>query len=188
MPRVRLSVWQHGASLDYLDPANPGTPVRVPSLRVMTTLLLGPDPAPPAADTRPIASAVLDTGAPVSVIDGGTWEAYDRWGLIEFLAPAAALPALAIGGAAAAGYRVGRMWVGVVSPRGGSRAVLPAVPVVFQLLNSNCGLRHPVILGMSAGVLDGRGLTRTRVPGPAGPVNRYDAGPAHGQDWFLEAP
>jgi hypothetical protein len=41
---------------------------------------------------------------------------------------------------------------------------------------------------MSAGVLDGRELTRARVPVAAGPTNRYDAGPAHGQDWFLEAP
>lgn len=65
------------------------------------------------------------------------------------------------------------------------------MPVVAQLLlDPQCRLTAPILLGLHRGALDGRKLMREVAPIPAAPLppNRTtDCGAWFGQEWFLES-
>jgi len=156
----------------------------------MTTVLVGPDTVAGVLDARSGFSALIDTGNPFNVIDGGHWNIFDRQGLIQYLPLAPSSPTLSIAGNRSVPYRLGRIWMGVVDSASGvvrsTQSKLPAVGVVCQLLGRNVGLPHPIILGLSEGILDNRWLIREPITPVAGSENRYDIGPRLGQQWWLQ--
>jgi hypothetical protein len=159
-------------------------------LRVTTLARVEPAPnrTPGAFRTT---TALIDTGAWLSVVATDVWEEYERVGLLERLPLESGGHAASVGGRAS-GYLLGRMWVSLhdFQFRQPTRE-LPAVPVVAQLLtNRECKLPYPLVLGLHLGVLDGRKLTREVVPVPAGPLppnQTTDCGAWFGQEWFLES-
>lgn len=182
MPRVRLRLFHHGRSLEYSTPA----PQTSPFLRLMADLLLGTDPSPGELDSRRLVSAALDTGSPFSLIDHGTWESFEQAGLLDIVDSTATRPPLTIAGMRSLPYRLGVMPVAVVERRQQLMRSLPAVPVLFQLLDRPAGLPFPVILGLHRGILDGRWLTRQPVSPIAVAENRHDYGPVCGEQWWLQ--
>ena len=182
MARVRLRVWENNPSLQL-----PAGDASLPFLRVVATVLFGLDPPPGEVVHRYDATAAIDTGAPFSIIKCGTWELYERLGLLERLGVPNGAALLNIAGSQC-GYELGRVWVGVADADFRSRPqlpVLPAVPVIFQLLTTpNDDLEHPIILGLSGGFFDNRWFSRDPVA-PRHALPRHDSGPRHGQEWYL---
>lgn len=188
MPRVRLRVQQaeirDDLVLRYTEPRRPGESFEFPVLRLATTVT-----ANPILEFR----AMIDTGAPVSVVTHDAWTQLDRLGLIEFLPPPAgvSVPRAVIAGGRSE-YRLGRIRLGLLdrdAPNGPRR--LPPVPVIAQLLaDSSIRLPFPVLLGLHGGILDGRTLRREPVLGfeaTGDPTtDRADAGRRFGQEWYLE--
>lgn len=189
MPRVRLQVWDHGPGLHFTDPRHPRRQRAAPSLRLTARLLLGPDPAGTRFDQRANVSAVIDTGSPFSVLQAGTWESYQRRGLLELLPLTPNAPGFTVAGSSVR-FRLGRMWVGVLhadSIPADRRRRLPAVPVLFLLpARPIANLPHAILIGLHESILDGRWLIREPVNPVAGPETRYDIGPRYGQQWWLQ--
>ena len=183
MPIVRLRVWDHSVGLTHTSPTRPRVSRTTASLRLMARVLVGADPVTPD-DPRRAVYALLDTGSPFNVVERSLWDLWDRRGLVERLRPVGTLPTLAIGGARTVPYHLGRIWLGVSDEA--TRVRLPAVGVLFQLLDRTAALPHPVILGMHDGVLDGRWLRRVPSPPRRSPHEGYDAGSYYGQEWFLQ--
>lgn len=120
------------------DPAT-GATIRLPVLRLMTTVLVGRDDDPGRNRFR----AVLDTGAWITLIESPAWQLVDRRGQLErldLLPLADGSPApntTRIGGNNDTPVGYGRVWLSVVDPGavwGGVIEALPAVPVIAQLL------------------------------------------------------
>jgi hypothetical protein len=144
------------------------------------------------------ADALIDTGSWLSALRPDWWSSYLELGMLEILpfADGTTERTAHIAGVTTP-YRLGRLRVGLLDllgprergPNGPLFHELPPMPVVAQLF-LDPRLDHermpfPFILGLHAGVLDGRRLRRE--PGPPVPTGlETDAGPAHGQDWFLE--
>jgi hypothetical protein len=174
----------------YTLPARPGETFEAPVLRLATTAVFGPDPPNVRDDRRMEVSAIIDTGAWVSVIEAVTWRILERQGLIEFLPPPAGIPQpRAVIGGARSPVRLGRVHVGLLDRDGPNPPRrLKAVPVTAHLLEDpDARLPYPLILGLNGGVLDDRRLWRQVVMGwTATTYDRTDAGPRFGQQWYLE--
>lgn len=190
MPRIRLRIEEETPATPcrYRDPLAPGAgALTVPVLRLVALARI--EPAPGLNGSVCVETALIDTGAWVSVIETAEWEKYERLGLLERLPlePGGGLAA-SVGGRAS-GYLLGRIWVSLHDFRiGAPPRSLPAVPVVAQLLtNPLCVLPYPLIFGLHRGVLDGRKLTREVVP-PRPSALQSDRGPHFAQEWFLETP
>lgn len=182
MTRVRLRVRHHAVNppLTYTDPVT-GTPREFPELRLETTVIIGtPGQYPPLR-------ALIDTGAFITVIEHRTWHPLDRLGLIERLQRPGGAVVTTIGGVRS-GFDLGLLRMQVVEFRPPLPPVtLPPVPVVAQLLlDPAVRLPYPIVLGLHGGVLDARRLGRNPVPPAPPPYPRHDAGPAFGQEWWLE--
>jgi hypothetical protein len=194
VPIIRLRVEEEAAASPcrYRDPGNPSAGVlTAPVLRLTTVARIEPGPHRTAGAVR-ATTALVDTGAWLSVVETQAWEDYERAGLLERLPlEAGAGHSAAIGGRGS-GYLLGRLWVSLYDFRPGRPpAVLPAVPVVAQLLtNRHCTLPYPLVLGLHLGALDGRRLAREPVAVPAAPRPPHhstDCGAWHGQQWYLES-
>jgi hypothetical protein len=184
--RVRLRIWQDIEKLEYGN-AGSSEIQTLPSLRLIATLLLGPEPPRTALETRQVVTALLDTGSPYNVIDGGVWEWFERRGWIERLTIRKGLPRFQIGGNRSIAYHLGKLPVGVIDPEARTRrGLLPTTSITVLMLRQAAKLPFPIVLGMHAGILDGRWLIRTPVVPTTGPKNRYDAGSFHGQQWWLQ--
>lgn len=197
--RVRLRIERRTAAQPCRYYDGPGGPVReIPLLRLVTVArvhpLAGDDPAVVRED------ALIDTGAWLSAVRLDVWQAYHARGLLDVFpfADGAANGTAHVAGVSTP-FKLGRFRLGVLDllgprerrPGGPLFHELPPVPVIAQLfldprLDSRL-LPFPIILGLHAGVLEGRRLRREPVPAAATGLET-DAGPAHGQDWFLEAP
>jgi hypothetical protein len=195
VPRIRLRIEEERpvTPCRYHDPQAPSAGVgTVPVLRLTTLARIEPVPGSPSRASR-TTTALIDTGAWVSVIETQAWEDYERAGLLERLPLLGGTGLSASVGGRASGYQLGRVWVSLHDFGLGRRPeVLPAVPVVAQLLtNRQCSLPYPLVLGLHLGVLDGRRLVRELVPvppGPRPPNTTTDCGAWYGQEWFLESP
>ncbi len=194
MPRIRLRVEEEAAKTPcrYREPTDPAAGVRtVPVLRLTSSARIESDPARRTKSVR-TTTALVDTGAWISVVETAAWEDYERAGLLERLPlDGSAVRSAAVGGQAS-GYLLGRLWVSLYDFRFRQPTVsLPAVTVVAQLLlNRNCSLPYPLILGLHLGVLDWRKLYREPVRPPGGPVPPHsssDCGAWYGQEWYLES-
>src|SRR5438105_3002068 len=109
VPRIRLRVWQHGHALQYSAPRRSGQRFVSPSLRLMAKLALGPDPPRrQRVENRIVVNALIDTGASHSALISGTWESYERLGLLERLTLAPNTPPLQLAGGIFR-YELGRM-------------------------------------------------------------------------------
>jgi hypothetical protein len=199
--RVRLRVDDHDRPAEPIfllfDPRL-GATERVPILRLVTTVLLGPEPAIGVRADRQQADAVIDTGAWVSVVKKEVWEKLDEQGLVEHLERREPDGTPRDGFTLLGGQRLavtfGRIWMGLternrpvpgVLPR--RAAQLPAVSVLCQLLrDEETVLKSPVLLGLHRGVFDGRQLRRVPVPVQPTPDDRNDVGPRYGQQWWLQ--
>ncbi len=197
MARVRLRV----DDLDSVtnprrrlrDPATGGT-IRLPLLRITTRVLVGRDDEAGRTAFR----ALIDTGAWITVIESSAWRLMDRLGQLErleLLPPTDGSPAsgtTSIGGNVGTPVGYGRVWLSVVDPGavwGGVIEAMPAVPVIAQLLHDpKAKLPTPVLLGLHAGVLSGRRLTRTPVDPPTTPRGdrQRDVGGYFRQHWWLQ--
>lgn len=193
MPIIRLRVERESpvTPCQYREPLAPGShPDTVPVLRVTTLARIESGPRRPTSAVR-TTTALVDTGAWLSVVETAAWEEYERAGLLEFLPLTSGGHAASVGGRAS-GYLLGRLWISLhdFQFRQPTRT-LPVVPVVAQLLtNRQCALPYPVVLGLHRGVFDGRKLTREATPVPAAPLppnHTSDCGAWFGQEWFLES-
>lgn len=184
MARVRLRVWEQSPTL----PIPPAGAPALPFLRVVATVLLGPDAQVGVAAFRYEATAAIDTGSPFNIIAGGVWQLYERLGLLERLGTPAGAAPLTVAGHQH-GYEIGRMWVAFADADYRSRpqlTALPAVPVIFQLLTAAYDvIEHPIILGLSGGHFDGRSFSRVAVAPQQAIRSRHDSGRRHGQEWYL---
>lgn len=123
MPRVRLRIRhiETGAGFQslYTLPGKPGQVFEVPVLRLTTTAVFGPDPPAGREDHRIRATAIIHTGAWLSVIEAAMWQRLDRLGLIEFLPPPPNVPQpRAVIGGARSPVRLGRVHVGLLDRDG----------------------------------------------------------------------
>lgn len=195
---------------EYLDPRAPGAPVPVPAVRLMTTAELHAPPGAPRVLTDE-AAALIDTGAWCSIIADGTWQEYERAGLLERLAhPDPTIGTgpcgwIAIGGGRSP-FSWGRVWVRLLDDTLDALdpGYLPEqpLPVVARLLHPkppddqlaapNTGpaarLPIPVLFGMNLGILNGTRLRCESVLRSADPHPAFDYGTAIGQQWFLQSP
>ncbi len=184
MPRVRLFVRHHQPipPLTYTDPGT-GSAREFPELRLETNVYIGPN----RSGKSRLVLALIDTGAFITVIEHDEWRRLDRLGMIEHLHRPSGATATTIGGVRSR-FDLGRLRMQVVEFRPPNRPVtLPPVSVVAQLLlDPAVRLPYPIILGLHGGVLDSRRLGRDPVPPAPPPYPRHDAGPAFGQEWWLE--
>jgi hypothetical protein len=176
----------------YRDPSSPSAGVRaIPVLRLTAIARIEPSPPHQTKAVR-VTTALIDTGAWLSVIETQAWEEYERAGLLERLPLEGGAGHSAAVGGRASGYLLGRLWVSLYDFRlAGPPESLPAVPVVAQLLtNRQAVLPHPLILGLHRGVLDGRKLLREPVQSSTSPIPLHhatDCGAWYGQEWYLES-
>jgi hypothetical protein len=197
--RLRIEVETLKTPCHFLDPDSPGAgPQNFPFLRLATMVRVDP---PPSDNRKPTPffpfAALIDTGAPISAVETETWEALDRAGLLRHLPfERHQTHAVAIGGRSVK-YKLGQLWISLLDlqppdrPPGTPIAIkLPTTKVIAQLLlDQECKLPHPLVLGLHRGVLDGRKLVRepTRpLPGPIPPYQTSDCGDWYGQQWYLE--
>ncbi len=190
MPRVRLFLQEREPVVpcDYLGRGR--IIRRHPLLRPTASLMIHPPPG--RAGLLQVETGLIDTGAWVSLVRPDAWEGYAAAGLLEFISlpGAAETYSTAIGGVESP-CRLGRLSIRVYGPSPSGRITsLPPVRVLAQLLanprlNSDRIMPFPIVLGLHGGVLDGRRLVREPVPAAA-TGRRSDAGPTHGQEWFLE--
>jgi hypothetical protein len=173
--------WRHS----YLDPSRTGTQFW-DALRLQIELVVGPEPKAGRPDRRARVSAILDTGAYLTVFSQNIWSRFERH-LIQFLAPAPQNPGVPL---SVAGHRypvrLGWIWLGVQDdekPVGR----LPAQRVLAQFAEDGGRLRQNVLVGLSESVLTGRSLSRDVTlevdePDPILPNVRR---PTFGQVWRL---
>jgi hypothetical protein len=188
VPRIRLRIFEEtqASPLQYRDPSNLAAGVvQIPLLRLGTLARIE---APPGriGPVR-VLTALIDTGAWLSVIETDAWQRLELAGLLTRLPfEGRDRHSAAIGGKAT-DYQLGRLWISLHDIRLGRRShSLPAVPVVVQpLLNPDCRLPYPLVFGLHLGVLDGRRLTRRVVPPQQSPLST-DRGAFYGQEWHLE--
>ena len=194
--RIRLRVEERrpATPCTYREPTDPPGQARsVPLLRLSALARIertGRRPSPG------LENALIDTGAWLSAIETNTWQTFNRAGLVEHLPFTGTTPGPAFIGGGSSAFTLGRVWISLhdlQSPVPGLGLVfdwLPAVPVIAQLLlDPQCKLPVPLVLGLHLGVLDGRKLTRAVVPVPAGPIppnHASDCGPWFAQEWYLE--
>jgi len=195
VPIIRLRVEEESAATPcrYREPTDPTAGVRtVPVLRLTAIARIGAGPNQRSRAVR-ATTALIDTGAWISVVETQVWENYEQAGLLERLPLDGSAGLAAAVGGRASGYLLGRLWVSLHEFRLRQPVVsLPPVPVIAQLLtNRQCALPHPLVLGLHLGVLDGRKLRREPLPPPASPIppnHSSDCGAWYGQEWYLESP
>jgi hypothetical protein len=202
VPRIRLRIEEETLKTPcrFRDPnEDPVTGVQVfPFLRLATLARVDPSPTsdPGITPFLPL-PAMIDTGAPISAIETETWEALENKGLLQRLHFERRQTLSAAIGGRAARYQLGRLWISLLDlqpprrPPGTPPAIeLPTVPVIVQLLlDRDCKLPLPFVLGLHRGVLDGRKFTREPISAPPGPIppnHNSDCGDWYGQQWYLE--
>jgi hypothetical protein len=166
----------------YFDEA--GQLHELPLLRLRADILIGADPARSAEDRRPQFPAILDTGAPVTVIPKRVWQRFEP--SITRLRVADERPLTGSAGGRRFTYFLGRVSMGVADLFGRR---LRAVPVLAQFREDDIPEGEPraaVLLGVAGGILEGRTLTRWPT------AERYDPDlgtlESHGQWWWLADP
>jgi hypothetical protein len=164
----------------------------VPCLRLTIKLLLGPDPVPPAPDLRAPIGALIDTGAPLSIIPKDVWqELFEEQQIPHVGVGGDDPPSSELGGCRYTWF-LGRIEVAALDRWGW---VLPAVPVIAKFQRSQDSESLPrwmTVVGLEGGFFDGRELTRRPTdeeflpeptePGLAGRL------PTYGQWWSLGQP
>ena len=158
MPRLDVRSPRE-ARFAYFDSRPPHSVLYTPSLRIMASLLIGPDPVGKAPDTRPPVLAILDTGAAISIFPHSVWGDFPR-GVYEILNPAE-LPAGRVhprGQLLAQEYTYDFARLSVAVADGAGRR-LRSVPVIAQFMHEGYRLSHPLV-GLSESVLSNRVLRR----------------------------
>jgi hypothetical protein len=192
--RLRIEHETLRTPIRYRDPDNPGAGVQeFPFIRLATMVRVDPPPGSPSRiRPYPPTPAIIDTGAPISAIETATWEWLENAELIRHL-PLEKSPTLSAGiGGHSTRYRLGCLWISLLDLQPGTPKSkdLPAVPVIVQLLlDRDCKLPYPIVLGLYQGVLDGRKLVReptTLLPGSVPRFQQTDCGAWYGQEWYLE--
>jgi hypothetical protein len=191
--RIRLRIEEETVLTPcrYTDPGNPEAGFRhAPVLRLTALVRLQPPPGRSGAIRG--GTAYIDTGAWLSAIETQTWQDYERAGLLERLPLDGVNRKLVSIGGRATDFQLGRIWLSLHDLRLNHPPLsLPTVPVIVQLLlNSECRLPSPILLGLHLGILDGRKLTREPLhpfPGPIPPNHTSDVGAWYGQEWYLES-
>lgn len=196
MPRIRLSVRNDGPNpspgRQYLDPTHPRTVHVIPALRLMSRVGLEPNPKSWHTAVPRSVTALIDTGAWISVIERDAWEEYEHAGLLVRLEhPTEGLTLTPTATGHIVGHKTpyvfGKLWITVHDADKPPRPSLPCVPVIAQLLlKRRAKLPYPIILGLHLGVLDGRRLIRDPVMGYTHPIVQTDCGARYGQEWYLE--
>jgi hypothetical protein len=175
--------WRHA----YVDPTRSGVRFWVP-LRLQIHLRIGPDPRRGQPDRRKGQSAIVDTGAYLTVFAQNVWSGFDA-GLIQFLDPAPQTTPIPI---SVAGHRcpvrLGWIWLGV-EDRERPVGRLPARRVLAQFAEDGGRLKRTVLVGLWESVLTGRRLVGEPTlepdePDPLAPARRR---PTFGQVWRLTA-
>lgn len=189
MPRIRLRLEERVLEIPclYNDPrSSPADTVSVPLLRLTATAFIVSPPGTTARGSS--ATALIDTGSWISVVEMNTWQEYDKAGLLEHLPFAGNVEQTTFVGGYECKYRLGRLWIVLADATTTGIVRLPAVPVIVQLLQRRTKLlkHYPLILGLPLGVLDGRKLTREVVPVQSAPLTT-DRGRQYGQEWYLES-
>jgi hypothetical protein len=156
----------------------------LPLLRWRVDILIGADPARSFEDRRAQFSAILDTGAPVSVFPKHVWRQFEA--AITRFRVADERPLVGSAGDRRFTYFLGRVWVAVTDL---FDRRLPAVPVLAQFREDDIPpgeSRAAILLGLGGGLLERRVLTRWPT------FERYDADiptlASHGQWWWLAKP
>jgi hypothetical protein len=147
---------------------HPGNPLRlrdekgreqtVPLLRLLMTVAFGKDPLSMAADERQKFAAILDTGAPLTVIPKRVWQDFPSE--IARLQVVGRPPPVARVGGRQFPYFFGRVWMSAFDLFGHR---LPAVPVLAQFREDDIPPEEPqppILLGLWGGILEGRSLRR----------------------------
>lgn len=174
MTRLRLYLDVLRPPGDYRFVRPGGTTEAIPALRLIAYAnmlrLLRPDPG---AATYAVVKAVVDTGAPLSIVGEDLRRAL-RPGLVTPLPFAAGTPAshrvLSIAGGTYP-FDLGEMPLYLEDQSGGKLDVR----VVAKFIRDGGRLTTPLILGLRGGLLDGRRLVAE--PDPAAPF---------GQGWAVE--
>lgn len=169
----------------YVDPTRSGIQFW-DAVRLRVRLRIGPDPRAGQRERRKTLSAIVDTGALLTVFSQNVWSAFDP-PLIQFLDPAPRTQAVPL---SVAGHRcpvrLGWIWLGVEDdeqPVGR----LPAQRCLAQFAEDGGRLKRTALVGLSDSVLTGRELRRQTTleadePDPAAPTRRR---PTFGQVWRL---
>jgi hypothetical protein len=137
------------------------------NLRLLVSIYIGKTNAPKSLAIERRFSAVLDTGAPISVFPKATWRNFaseiKRVPLVEERVLSSAA------GGRRFNYILGRVWVGAVDLWDRQ---LPPIPVLAQFREDDIPEgepQPPTLLGLWGGILEGRTLTRWPV------TERFDA-------------
>jgi hypothetical protein len=153
MPSVALDVFEEPGTV-VSDGTNP--PVTLGQLRVFVWVKLGAETAH--------RQAVVDTGAPFTILPKQVWSALDQRRAVEWVAHppgiGGRLPVIQIAGAPY-DYRLGRVDVQVARLDG---AELRPVPVLVLCVEDDPGdgrrrMKGRAVLGLAGGLLHGRRLT-----------------------------
>jgi len=156
----------------------------VPLVRLHLAITIGRDSARVSADEGKPRTAMLDTGAPLTVFPKHHWQGsarqIDRLPLVGGGTPTGRA------GGRRFSYFLGRVWVGAADPFGRR---LPSVPVLAQFREDDPAPGEPlppILLGLWGGILEGRTLTRWTT------AERYDSDlptlESFGQWWRLSDP
>ncbi len=189
----------------FLDPLDAAGTIVAPQLvtppvvRLTTTAELHAPPGSSNLGTRDD-DALIDTGAWVSMVADGTWQEYERLGLIERLEHptdgTGPCGWATIGGGRAL-YSWGRIWVRLLDPANDpldpNYIPVHTMPVAVQLLHTPPGTSNkpavafPILFGMNLGILTGTRLVCHPVRRwVAVPRDSHDCGTEIGQEWFLQ--
>jgi hypothetical protein len=166
----------------YFDEA--GQLKELPLLRLRTDILIGTEPARSAEDRRLQIPAIIDTGAPITVFPKRVWQRFES--AISPVGVAGEQPLVGSAGGRRFTYFLGRVSLAVADLFGRR---LRATAVMAQFREDDIPEGEPragVLLGLWAGILEGRTLTRWPT------VERYDPDSpgleSHGQWWWLMDP
>jgi hypothetical protein len=130
----------------------------VPLLRLLMSVSFGKDPPVRTPDERKQYRAILDTGAPLTVIPKRIWQDFPSE--ITRLQVVSGPRLVASVGGRQFPFFFGRVWMSGFDPFGHR---LPAVPVLAQFREDEIPLTEPqapILLGLWGGILDGRSLRR----------------------------
>ncbi len=161
MVAIRLrtvDVTPTGNPVRLLDPQ--GGEQTVPLLRLLMTVAFGKDPPSTAADKRIQFAAILDTGAPLTVIPKRFWQRFSSE--ITRLQVVSGPPLIARVGGRQFSYFYGRVWMSAFDLFGRR---LPAVPVLAQFREDDIPPgepQPPILLGVWGGILDSRSSSLKR--------------------------
>jgi hypothetical protein len=153
----------------------------VPLLRLSMGVAFGKDPPSRSPDERIQFPAVLNTGAPLTVIPKYYWRDFPSE-ISRLQIVSGPTPVASVGGRQFS-YFFGRVWMSGFDPFGHR---LSAVPVLAQFREDDIPPSEPqppILLGLWDGILDGRSLRRWPT------AERFDADlptlESYGQWWHL---